>query len=163
MAKKPLTLEQNTEIVKEWLTGDYSKSALSKKWGITPGRLMKIVSGEPRTNTLIEKEHFELVVAKEQEKIADIKEKVLNFLEQAVVEGNEAEEKMQYVSKIMDIMNQMDRIQRLNRGEATQITKNETQETNINVNVADVIKELKTSDDKKRYLAQQMEEVKFNS
>lgn len=161
MVKTKLTLQDNTEIIKQWLSGEYSKSRLAKNWNITVARLMKIVTGEPITNTLIEKQHFAINVEKEQKKIADIKDKVLRFLEDAVEEGNSAMDKMQYVDKIMAIMGQMDKVQRLNNGEATVITKNETQETNVVVNVADIVKDLQTSDDKKNFLTLQMDKIKF--
>jgi len=146
--------EEKTKIIQEYLIGDPRdkklKKRLAEKYKITTREVTSIVNASPNTNTDIEKKLFEIPLAIEQEKIHQLKMKMLEFFLEAVNDGMKEKKKHLYQEGFLKVLEKIDTMQRLNEGKATEITKHEDQQTKIDV--AEILKELDTPEKKKSFL-----------
>lgn len=90
----------------------------------------------------------------ENERIYQVKEQMMNFIDAAISEGMASPNKLLFIPQVISAMNTLDRILRLNKGEATERTENVTK----HIDYAEIIKELKTPEDQFAFLKQQLEE-----
>ena len=142
------------EIIKEYLAGDPNdkklKQNLAKKYNTTTRDITSIVNSEPGTNTEIEKKFFEIPLAKEQQKIHQVKMEFLEFFSEALKDASGAENKHLIADNLLGIFDKIDATQRLNEGKATEITEHKSQHANIDV--AEVLKSLETPEAKRAFL-----------
>lgn len=132
-----------------------SKEQIAKKFDL-PVRsvtsLLTNVSKEYKNE--IEKTFYSVTKARENRKIAEVKDKMIKLVEEAIDEGLESDGgKMAAVKILESIYTSVDRIERLNNEKATDIIETK----NTVIDVAAIVKDLKTTEDKKAYLLKQIE------
>lgn len=151
-----LTLEEKTQIITDYLRGKDKKN-ISKKFGVDPRTITAVISDDNlRTET--ERRHIELTQSRESRKIDDVKNEILQYVLDTMKEVNSSPDimstskKIGFFDKISKMVSDVDKISRLNR---EQSTSNDTQRRVV-FDVAGVVKNLKTNDDKKNFLKSQI-------
>jgi len=149
-----MNLKESKKLIAEYLMGDPSdkklKKNLAKKYKISTRKVTSIVTGSPQTNTEIEKTMFEIPLAIEQKKIFDLKMALLDYFKNATDDANKEKKRYIHAPSMLPIVGEADKLQRLNSGTATSIVEDRTNNTKIDV--AEILKELKTPDEKKAFL-----------
>lgn len=140
------------EIKRRYLEGQDAKS-LGKEFNTSTNSINVIVKTSNTTNIEIVKPEFTFDIAKENQRIAEIKDKFFTLIEVTLQEAMFVDEKFLFVPKFKGLLDVIDRIGRLNSGMSTEnITSVQTK-----FDVAEVIKELNTPEDKKKFLLNQLE------
>lgn len=145
-----LTLQDRKKITERYYRGD-NLNQIAADYHIKPHQVKKQLE-EGLTRTEIEKRYLEIHTVRENNRITELKDSALTFIKEALEEGIDHENKLAVLDKVSKVIEQMDRIYRLNNDKATGINENR----NINVDVAETMKELKTADDKKAFLLNQL-------
>jgi len=153
-----MDLKESKQLIAEYLSGSPEdknlKKKLAKKYKISSKMVTSIVNGFPQTNTEIEKTMFEIPLAIEQKRIFDLKCALFNFFELAILDGSKEKKRHHTAAFLLPIMVEIDKIQRLNNNTATSITEEHSKNTKINI--ADILKELNTPEEKKAFLLKGM-------
>lgn len=152
MSKNTLTYEEKQNIITRYLSGD-SATALAKEYKVPHG-IIKTILDNPEARLIIEKKDFELSRAKESRRMDEIKDQMLTFISTAITEAMDGEKKIVFLDKIKGMIDSLDRIARLNRGELTDNTQHT--EKKISIDVAAIVSELKTPEQKKEFLRKQL-------
>ncbi len=140
------------EIIKMYLDGQ-SINHISKTFDSSPTTIKSIIE-KPELRMEVEKKFFALDKARENRKISDSKDKIINFINAAIDEASTKEGKMAFLKEVSSVIGELDRISRLNSGEVTERTEQTTK--NIDYDVAKLMQNLKTDEDKKRFLQSQL-------
>lgn len=153
MSKNTLTLEEQSNVIISYLKGA-SPLDLGKEYNVTTNTIKDVVENR-ELRTVVEKKHVELTQAKEARRIDDIKDQILTFISQSLQEATESEDrKILFLDKVSKMITDLDRISRLNR---EQVTSNDVvTNKNVKIDVAAIISQLKTPDDKRAFLRQQL-------
>lgn len=152
MSKNTLTLPEQKNVISKYLNGA-SALSLSTEYGVTTKTIKDVVSNK-EIRTDVEKKHIELTASRESRRIDDIKDQMLTFISSALTEAMDEEKKIVFMDKVSKMISDLDRISRLNR---EQNTSNDTLTTkNVKIDVANIIKELQTPDQKRAFLRQQL-------
>jgi len=130
-----------------------SYKSLSEEFNL-PTKTVKQIIDNPEARLLIEKQQLTVSKAKESRRIDEIKSDILEFITASLREAMDGEKKIVFIDKVSKLLDTLDRIARLNRGEVTDNTAHT--EKRVEVDVAKVIAELKTPEQKKEYLRQQL-------
>jgi hypothetical protein len=130
-----------------------SYKSLSEEFNL-PTKTVKQIIDNPEARLLIEKQQLTVSKAKESRRIDEIKSDILEFITASLKEAMDGEKKIVFIDKVSKLLDTLDRIARLNRGEVTDNTAHT--EKRVEVDVAKVIAELKTPEQKKEYLRQQL-------
>lgn len=146
-----LTLSEKKEILERYLLGE-SKESISESYEISPIFIEMIAQGMPVTRTQIEKNKFTLPVARENARIALIKDKLITLVDKAIDEGMTAKNKTQFINKFRGLWESLDKTQRLNEEKPTDISLNR----NVNFDVHKVMKELQTPEQRRQFLLDQV-------
>ena len=147
-----LTFQQKSDLIAKYLAGASYKS-LSEEFNL-PTKTVKQIIDNPEARLLIEKQQLTVSKAKESRRIDEIKSDILEFITASLREAMDGEKKIVFIDKVSKLLDTLDRIARLNRGEVTDNTAHT--EKRVEVDVAKVIAELKTPEQKKEYLRQQL-------
>jgi len=144
--------QNQIEVIKMYLEGE-SKNAISKKFNISPKVVTDIIE-QPEMRLEVEKKFFALDKAKENRKISEVKDDIINYIQKAVQEQSKEPGKLAYMKEITAAISELDRISRLNSGEVTERTESTTK--NINYDIGKLMENLKTPEEKKRWLQGQI-------
>ncbi len=125
---------------------------LSEQFGVSKRVINSVLDSEQETRTELERVYSNINVARENREIEEVKHQALRYTKLALEEGQTTDNKLKYLDKIAVMLNGLDRIARLNRGEST----DRTESSSAVYNVADIMKELKTPEDKKEYLMKKL-------
>lgn len=154
-----ITYEQKEDIRRAFLASSpkpadikRTKQALAEQYGTTVRDITSIVDANPNTNTEIEKKYFEIPIAKEQEKLHKAKMNLLDLLLNAISDADQAENRHLLIDNFVRIYDRLDATHRLNDGEATARIETTTNTTNTAVDIAEILKQLKTPEEKKAFL-----------
>ena len=147
-----LTFQQKSDLIAKYLAGASYKS-LSEEFNL-PTKTVKQIIDNPEARLLIEKQQLTVSKAKESRRIDEIKSDILEFITASLKEAMDGEKKIVFIDKVSKLLDTLDRIARLNRGEVTDNTAHT--EKRVEVDVAKVIAELKTPEQKKEYLRKQL-------
>lgn len=150
---KELTVTEQKQVIIDWLNGE-DKKEIAKRHGVTTRMVTSIVNTNHETRLELEKQYFAVPTFRENRRIAEIKDKMLTFLEDSLEEGIEKENKHLFIDKFKGMLDSIDRIQRLNNDQPTENTK----QTNVNYNIAEIAKTLKTPEQKKHFLLEKLKE-----
>lgn len=152
MSKNTLNLEEQTEAIVLYLKGSDPKS-IAEQFNVDTKAIKEVVENkELRTN--VEKQHIELTAAKEARKIDEVKESIINLMKSAADEAMDLPNKMLFMDKASKMISDLDRISRLNREQNT--SNDMVVNKNVKVDVAAIIKELQTPDQKRAFLRNQL-------
>lgn len=152
MSKNTLTLPQQKNVIAKYLNGA-KPSALATEYDVTTKTIKDVISNRD-LRTEVDKRHIELTAAKESRRIDDIKDQMLTFISSALTEAMDEEKKIVFMDKVSKMISDLDRISRLNR---EQNTSNDTLTTkNVKIDVANIISQLQTPDQKRAFLRQQL-------
>lgn len=130
-----------------------NKNQIAKKFNTNYNQINKIIES-PEIKLEVEKKYYALSKAKENRIIDETKGDIINFIRKAIKEQLDEPGKLAYMKEIVMAVSELDRISRLNSGEVTDRTENTNK--NINYDVAKLMKDLKTPEDKKRWLQSQI-------
>lgn len=146
---KDIPLKEKYNVVIDFLSGT-PKKEISKRYNIDPRSLSVILNNDNQTNTDLEKRMFSLYLLRENHRIIEIKERIMCFFEQATEEALIKDGKPFFVDKFKGIFEVLDKAQRLNENRPTDLSQNNS--TLINADIAKIMAELKTPEDKKAFL-----------
>jgi len=147
---KAISLDDRRKITERYLRGD-NKKHIAADYGISKKKIETLLDNK-FTNTEIEKTMLELPVVRENNRILYIKDQILNYIQEAIEEGLESNNKLTLIDKVSKALDQIDRIARLNSNKATGIEE----KRNITANISEIMKELPTAEDKKAFLLKQL-------
>jgi len=145
--------QDQKEIVKLYLMGE-NKTALAKRFATTYQSVKKVIE-DPELRLEIEKRYLALQRSKENRVITEIKGDAFEYIRNAISEASGKEGKIAFIKEITASLSTLDNIGRLNAGEATVRTEN----TNKNYDVAKILNELKSPEEKMTYLRNQVSQV----
>ncbi len=152
MSKNTLNYEEKTQVITKYLNGD-SFSNIAKEFDVTTKTIKEIVDN-PEVRLQIEKKHLELSRAKESKRIDEIKEQMMDFISASLTEAMDSDKKISFLDKVKGMLDSIDRIARLNRGDVTDNTSHT--EKKVNIDVAEIIKNLDSPEKKKEFLRGQL-------
>lgn len=144
--------QDQTEIIKMYL-GGHTKADIAKKFNTTHKTVTDVIES-PELRMEVEKKFFALDKARENRQISEVKNDIIEYIRKAISEQMNEPSKLAFMKEITAAINELDRISRLNSGEVTDRTENTTK--NINYDVAKLMEELKTPEEKKRWLQSQI-------
>lgn len=151
-----ITAIQAKEIRNRYLAGQ-KLSHIAKDMGVSSTSVTKAINDEHYGLSKLDIPEEQITLFEEMkienDAIKETKEDMMAFIKAAIVEGMESNTKLLFLDKVINAMNTLDRIQRLNKGEATDRQEVVTK----HVDYAEVMKELKTPDDKFAFLKAQLE------
>ena len=150
-----LPFKEQKEIIQMFLIGEDPKK-IAKQYDITTNMVTSIVKSNPVTRTEIEKTNLSLHITRENTKIADLKLRSLDLLGDAIDEAATAEDKQKFVQNFNGWFSNLDKTFRLNNDMATE----NKQTQHVKFDVAKILKELKTPEQKKEFLLNQLEKHK---
>lgn len=149
------TLKKRGEAIRLYLEG-VPKREIGQALGIPTRQVTSLIHNADIDKFKLTKTNYELEIARENRRIAEIKDKALTLIEDAIDEANDAEnDKLGKAVAVNNLLNTVDRIQRLNNDKPTDI--NESKNTNINIDMHKVLQELKTPEEKKQFLLKQLQ------
>lgn len=152
MSKNTLTLPEQKNVITKYLNGA-KPSKLATEYDVTTKTIKDVVSNKD-LRTDVERKHIELTASRESRKIDNIKDQMLKFISTAITEAMDEDKKIVFMDKISKMISDLDRISRLNR---EQNTSNDTLTTkNVKIDVANIISQLQTPDQKRAFLRQQL-------
>ena len=156
---KQLTLDDRKNIITDFLSG-LKYAPLAKKYNTTPKTIKDIIHNDPITRTETERELLDAHIAFETTKIRQIKGLFFKYTELALKDAMPDDpdaspnfQRLHHMSKARDMLAKIDEMERLNDQRETSITR--TTNVNQNFDMSEVMKGLKTSKDKKRFLLAQ--------
>lgn len=152
MSKNTLNYEEKTQVITKYLNGD-SFSNIAKEFDVTTKTIKEIVDN-PEVRLQIEKKHLELSRARESKRIDEIKEQMMDFISASLTEAMDSDKKISFLDKVKGMLDSIDRIARLNRGDVTDNTTHT--EKKVNIDVAEIIKNLDSPEKKKEFLRGQL-------
>lgn len=152
MSKNTLNYEEKTQVITKYLNGD-SFSNIAKEFDVTTKTIKEIVDN-PEVRLQIEKKHLELSRARESKRIDEIKEQMMDFISASLTEAMDSDKKISFLDKVKGMLDSIDRIARLNRGDVTDNTSHT--EKKVNIDVAEIIKNLDSPEKKKEFLRGQL-------
>lgn len=152
MSKNTLNYEEKTQVITKYLNGD-SFSNIAKEFDVTTKTIKEIVDN-PEVRLQIEKKHLELSRARESKRIDEIKEQMMEFISASLTEAMDSDKKISFLDKVKGMLDSIDRIARLNRGDVTDNTSHT--EKKVNIDVAEIIKNLDSPEKKKEFLRGQL-------
>lgn len=130
---------------------------ICKKYKITPKSVNEYVGATPITRTQIEEEFFRERLEAENIRITDLKTKFYDMIERTITDVDTLNIDEDNKSKVLAVLTKsienMDKTIRLNRNMSTE--NQSTKNTTVKLDVAEVLKQLKTPEDKKKYLLEQ--------
>lgn len=152
---KEISLNRKTEIIKLYLEGLTAKE-IGKKFGICLRSVNLILSENPNFRLDIEKKLYAVHMARENRRIMDIKDNALKIMSNSlekILDKDSEEMGRDDIYIANTILNNVDRMYRLNNETPTEINENRDKI----INYSEVIKNLKTPEEKKEFLFKQLE------
>jgi len=154
--KKYKTIENLSEVEKKSIIESFifgkSIKNISEELSVSPHTISAVIRHNNDFKTDIERRTFQVFASRENKRIADIKDKMLNFIDQFTEQALLAENKLPLLEAVQGILGSVDRIQRLNNEKPTDIAETRT----LNVDLSELQKNLKNDEDKMEFLRQQM-------
>ena len=152
MSKNTLTYEEKQSVITKFLSGA-SITDLCKEFSVNRPTIKSVIDN-PEARLQIEKRDFTLSRARESRRMDEIKEQMLGFISASITEAMNEDRKIVFLDKVKGMIDSLDRIARLNRGEVTDNTAHT--EKKISIDVAALVAELKTPEQKKEFLRKQL-------
>lgn len=145
------------EIIVEYLNGsDYDDIAANHS--ITPRQARTIVEQSDQLRLQIEKKYFAVNSARENLRISEVKNKMIQYLDETLKRAEEDEdgeftvkERFKTIQNVAAIFDKLDHTYRLNTDQPT----SNTQHTEVTVDMAKILETLKTPEDKIAFLQRQ--------
>ena len=150
-----MEIKVKEEIQKMYLEGSEPKD-IAKKKKIPLKDVKAVLNQTPETNTKLEKKYLMNRLAKESDKILRMKEKFYDGLDMALDEFLQSKNKMAVMDQFKGLIDSMDKTFRLNEGMATANNASEHTEKKITLDVAETLKQLKTPEQKRKFLKAQV-------
>lgn len=149
------SLEVRKNIVMEWLDGG-EIDALCKKHGVSKTVLSNILESDTgkEIRTATEAKYQALAIARENRMAEEVKNDIHEYIRKAIRSYADQPDAIKYADKLSVIYNSVANNARLNRGEATE--RGESINRNVNIDVARLMDELKTPEEKKDFLLNQI-------
>ena len=147
-----LSLPRVEELIKDYLDGGLSINALSKKYEVSAKSVKGYVAGLPTTRVEIEKEYFNDRIDFENKRITEIKAKYFNNIEVIMDSFTKLgpKDQIKAIDALNNAIEKLDKQFRLNNEMSTEnISK---QETVKKIDYAEILKELKTPEQKRAFL-----------
>ena len=140
---KRLTFPVSKELQRDYLMG-MDKKELAKKYKIPTQSINSYLNVSPETRTEIEKQLCALPVLRENARITELKDELLDAIRTTLssFKSLEPHHQVKNASLLTDIITTIDRIQRLNNEKPTDIQQTSTQ----HLDIAETIKALKAPD-----------------
>lgn len=149
-----ITLDDKIAVRTMWLNGN-SIPDIMGHFKLSKDLVAKILNDDDYIAKRLAAEGIQKKLDVETEKIMSIKDETLDFIRMAINEAKDADNKHLFIDKISKALETLDRTQRLNQNRATEIK--EERKTTTNIDIAQVLKELKTPDEQKAFLRKQLE------
>jgi hypothetical protein len=146
-----LPFKQQKKIISLFLWGEDPKE-IAKKYNITTKLVTSIVQSNTTTRTDIEKSNIALNITRENAKIYDLKLKALDLLDSAIEESATKDDKQKFIQNFTAWFSTMDKTFRLNNDMAT----DNKQTKHTTVDVAKILEQMKTPEQKKAFLLDQI-------
>lgn len=155
MNKKVKTIEGRKNIIIDWLDGKELK-AICKDHNITRKALNDLLESDTgkEIRTATEAKYQSLAIARENRMAEEIKNDIHEYIRKAIKQYADEPDAIRYADKLSVIYNSISNNARLNRGEATE--RGESINKNINIDIAQLMNELKTPEEKKDFLLKQL-------
>lgn len=154
---QPIDIAQAKEVRRRYLAGQ-TKAAIAREVGISPASVTKCINDEEYgvLSVPVEARDLYAEMKVENEKIMDIKTKMMEFVEKSLDEAMEANNKHLFIDKFKGMLDSLDRIIRLNSEKPTSISEERT----VKVDVAEVMKQLKTPAEQRSFLREQADQLR---
>lgn len=156
MSDKPLVITQKEEeqIQIAFLSGEKSERELSSEYDLSKRQITDILTKQ--TPGLLEvQKHLSVRIARETNRIMELKDDALTFCQDAMREVASSESsKIEHLRSVNDLLDKVDKISRLNRGEATERSDNTNTTKHIDVNK--LMETLDTDEKKREFLLKQL-------
>jgi len=123
---------------------------IAESFNVSTKTVTALLSNHETTLTTIEKNFFTFATLRENQKITEIKDKYRKLVDHALDIAIESENPVQAVKDLQPTIADMDKTYRLNTGASTD--NKETKSTTVQVDIAKVLAELKTPEEKKAFL-----------
>lgn len=156
MSKNNLpTIKDKEKVIMEWIDGKELETICSDH-NITRNTLAKLLDSDigKELRTATEAKYQALAVARENRMAEEVKNSVHEYILKAIKTYADQPDAIKYADKLSVIYNSVANNARLNRGEATE--RGESVNKNINIDVARLMEELKTPEEKKEFLLNQI-------
>ncbi len=160
-SKITIDLLTRKEIIKEWLDGKQTKE-IGYKYNISSRAVQKVIDSNEETRLEIEKKYFAVAAARENFRISETKNNLLSYINDALVsvtqesDTMDAEKKIKFLNNISMIFDKLDNASRLNANKPTSVTEHR----DIRVDVAEVMKQFQTPEEKLAFLQNQSNNLK---
>jgi len=160
--KKPLILDidfvTRKEIIKDYFEGMEVKD-IADKWGIPKRTVQTIIEKSDQLRMDIERRYFAVNAARENVRIANTKNKMLNYVDETIDEARSNKElttkdKLKTIQNVSAMLDRLDRSYRLNNNMPT--SSSET--THKVVDVAKILEQFKTPEEKMLFLQRNNEQ-----
>lgn len=157
-------LATRREIIRRWLQGNDPKE-IGKDYGLSTRTVNLIIENNEKTRLDIEKRYFSVIASRENFKVAQVKDNIIDFVKDTLVDVHEGvvspEIRLKFMGSVAGMLDKLDNISRLNQDKATSIAK--TTNTNINIDVAEAMKQFKTPTEKLAFLQSQAAHLRNNN
>ena len=156
MSKTVTTIKDRENLIIDWLDGTNSVDEICKKHNVSKTVLANLLDSDQgkEIRTSLEAKYQALAIARENRMAEEIKNDVHEYVRKALQTYADQPDAIKYIDKIAVMFNAIGNNQRLNRGEATE--RGETVNRNVNIDVAKLMNELKTPEEKKEFLLNQI-------
>lgn len=156
-----IDLEKRKKIIYDWLNGMEPKD-LAMKYRVSKIAINKIIDSNEDTRLEIERRYFATAAARENLRISETKNKLITYVNDAldeVLAGDSdmtAEKKVKFLSNIAMLFDKLDNTSRLNANKPTSLTEHR----DVKLDVAAIIKEMHTPEDKVLFLQNQLSQMR---
>ena len=156
LVRVSLSPVQKKEIITRYLQGEEKKD-IARHYGIPTRSVTSILEKDTDIRLEVEKRYMSVAMARENYRLSEAKNKLIAFVESTLQEVNDdptlvsALDKMKVLNNVAAVFDKLSITSRLNQEKSTNITE----KREINVDLAKVIEQLPTADDKLNFLRNQ--------
>jgi len=161
LIKFQVDLVSRKEIIRKWLEGMPSKE-IAADYNLSTRAVNRIVETNETTRMDLERHYLATSASRENYRISETKNNLLSFVDDAIKTAEKdsdllsAQDKMGLLHQVADVFNRLDNTSRLNTSRPTTVVEHH----DVKVDVAAILKELKTPEDKLAFLQSQSNNLK---
>jgi len=155
-------LRTRKEIIRDWLSG-MEKKEIAAKYSLPTRSISVIIDKNDDLRLDIEKRHLAITAARENVRLSETKNKMLNYIDSTLDEtfANNSEEltpekKLKFLGGMAMLWDKIAATARLNQEKPTQIME----KRELKADLSEILKQLPTAEDKMNFLRQQSQGMK---
>jgi len=142
-----ITFDIRKNVIGDFLCGMDSEDIASKN-KIAKRQIDSILASSPRTQALLARSNFASSAIRENARIMELKMNFYDFVDESIQSLAQKENREVTLPILSNIMNDVDKMSRLNIDKPTE----NKAETTTHIDIAEILKTLKTDDDKLKFL-----------